>query len=267
MPTYQALSKKVHAGHRLKAQTGFAFASGEALAPLVQQELAKACTDLPIAFVQKGEHVVPMAIQGFEPGKNVRVAPNGQWLGKYIPALYRAYPFALMPDQNGKLALCFDENSPLINATEGDALFDAEGQPSETTKNILSFLNQLEQNQKLTQRLCQSLADHKLLQPWPLKVQLEGGVEKTIEGLLRVDEAALNALGGPALQALQRSGALGFAYMQLLSMQHLASVANLTRVLADEQQKSSMQALVNKDSGELDLEFLNGNGTFSFATK
>lgn len=267
MSTYQALNKKTHAGQRLKGNNSYSFASSEALAPLVQQEMAKACTQLPIAFVQIGESYAPMAIQGFEPGKNLRVAPNGKWLGNYIPAIYRTYPFALLPDQNGKLALCFDEDSQLVNKADGEALFDAEGQPTQTTKNILSFLNHVEQNRKLTQLLCQSLADHNLLQAWPIKVQTEDGKEKTIQGLLRIDEEALNQLGSSALQALQRSGALAIAYMQLLSMQHLIGVANLARALADHQQKSNQQSLVNKTSGELDLEFLNGSGTFSFDTK
>lgn len=267
MPTYQALSKKTHAGQRLKGHTNFAFANGDALAPLVQQELATACMELPIAFVQIGETLAPMAIQGFEPGQNMRVAPNGQWLGKYIPALYRGYPFALLPDQNGQLALCFDGDSQLIGEAEGEAMFDAEGQPSQIIQNVLSFLHQIEQNRQLTQRLCQSLADHKVLQPWPITVQTEDGVEKTIQGLQRVNEAALNQLGSSALQALQRSGALAMAYMQLLSMRHISTIANLSRGQAKYQQEQSEQALVNKTSGELDLEFLNGNGTFSFDTK
>ncbi len=267
MPTYQALSKKAHAGQRLKGHSSFAFADGDALAPLVQQELSKACMELPIAFVQIGENLTPMAIQGFEPGKNLRVAPNGQWLGKYIPALYRGYPFALLPDQNGKLALCFDGDSQLVNEAEGEAIFDAEGKPSQVVQNVLNFLNQIEQNRALTQRLCQSLADHKLLQPWPITVQTEDGTEKTIQGLLRVDEAALNQLGSTALQGLQRSGALAIAYMQLLSMQHLATIANLSRSQAKYRKEQGEHALVNKASGELDLEFLNGNGTFSFDTK
>jgi len=267
MPTYQALSKKTHAGQRLKGHTNFAFANGDALAPLVQQELSTACMELPIAFVQSGDSVLPMAIQGFEPGKNMRVAPNGQWLGKYIPAVYRGYPFALLPDQNGQLALCFDGDSQLVNGAEGEAMFDAEGQPAQIVQNVLSFLHQIEQNRQLTRRLCQSLADHKVLQPWPIKVQGEDGVEKTIQGLLCVDEAALNQLASSALQALQRSGALAIAYMQLLSMQHLATIANLSRGQAKYQKEQSEQSLVNKTSGELDLEFLNGNGTFSFDTK
>lgn len=267
MPTYQALSKKAHASQRLKGHSSFSFAQGDALAPLVQQELTKACMELPIAFVQSSGSVLPMAIQGVEPGKNLRVAPNGQWLGKYIPALYRGYPFALLPDQNGKLALCFDSDGELVNEAEGEAIFDAEGNPAQIIQNVLSFLNQIEQNRQLTQRLCQSLADHRVLQPWPIKVQVEGGVEKTIEGLLCVDEAALNQLGSTELQGLQRSGALAIAYMQLLSMQHLATIANLLRSHVQYQREQSESALVNKASGELDLEFLNGNGTFSFGTK
>lgn len=267
MPTYQALSKKAHAGQRLKGHSSFAFADSDALAPLVQQELSKACMELPIAFVQIGENLTPMAIQGFEPGKNLRVAPNGQWLGKYIPALYRGYPFALLPDQNGKLALCFDTDSQLVTEAEGEAIFDAEGKPSQIIQNVLSFLNQIEQNRVLTQRLCQSLADHKVLEPWPITVQTEDGKQKTIQGLQRVNEASLNQLGGSALQALQRSGALAIAYMQLLSMQHISTIANLSRGHANYQQEQNQQSLVNKTSGELDLEFLNGSGTFSFDTK
>jgi hypothetical protein len=165
------------------------------------------------------------------------------------------------------VALCFDEDSKLLTKNEGEALFDAEGQPTPTTKNILGFLNHVEQNRKLTQLLCQSLADHNLLQAWPIKVQTEDGKQKTIQGLLRIDEEALNKLGSSALQALQRSGALAIAYMQLLSMQHLIGVANLARALAEQDKNKGAQSLVNKSSGELDLEFLNGNGTFSFDTK
>lgn len=267
MPNYQALSKKAHADQRFKGNSSYGFASGDALAPLVQQELAKACTEMPIAFVQNGDSVLPVAVQGFESGRNLRIAPNGEWVGKYIPSVYRGYPFALLPDQKGQLALCFDADSQLINAAAGQALFDAQGEPSPVTQGILDFLHKVEQNRQLTLRLCQSLAEHKLLQPWPIKVQTEAGVEKTVSGVLRIDETALNQLDGAALQALQRSGALAIAYMQLLSMQHLPAIALLSRSHAKFKEQQSEPTLVNKVSGELDLEFLNGNGTFSFATK
>jgi hypothetical protein len=55
--------------------------------------------------------------------------------------------------------------------------------------------------------------------------------------------------------------------MQLLSMQHVATIANLSRGHAQHQKEQGEQAMVNPASGELDLEFLNGNGTFSFDTK
>ena len=267
MPTYQALSQKAHASKRFQSNSSFTFAHADALVPLVQQELHKASMQLPIAFVQVGDTFAPMAVQGFEPGKNLRVAPNGQWMGTYIPAQYRGYPFALLPDQTGQLALCFDSDSQLVNEVEGEPLFGTDGQPSQTTQNILSFLNQIEQDRKLTSALCQTLAANNLLQPWPIKVQTEDGVEKTVTGLLRVDESALNQLGGTALQTLQRSGALAIAYMQLLSMQHLAILVNLSRSHAEYQQAQSEQAAAVNASGELDLEFLNGNGTFSFDTK
>lgn len=265
MSTYQALSHSAHATQRLKRYTSYAFAGADALAPLVQQELSRACMQLPIAFVQIGESFAPMAIQGFEPGKNLRVAPNGQWLGGYIPAIYRGYPFALLPDATGQSALCFDGDSQLINEVEGERLFDMQGKPSQTIQNVLSFLNQLDQNRQLTVRLCQALSEHQLIQPWPITVQTEAGEEKTITGLNRIDEGALHQLDGSALQALQRSGAMAVAYMQLLSMQHVSTLANLSRARTQYQQDQAQQELAKDAKGDLNLEFLNEGGTLNFA--
>ena len=58
---------------------------------------------------------------------------------------------------------------------------------------MLNFLTQVGANRQATQRMCAVLQQHGLIQPWPIKLQTDAG-EQNIEGLHRIDEAALNAL-------------------------------------------------------------------------
>lgn len=264
MPRYQALTKTSYAGKHFKRYTSYQFAASQNLAPLVQQELVKACMVLPIAFIQEGAQFVSVAVQGFLPGKNLLVAPDGRWIGGYIPAAYRSHPFALLPNEEGQLVLCIDTDSGLLNDIEGEALFDSDAHPAQAVKDVLGFLEQLAANGKATEAMCAALAEHQLIEPWPIKVQLAEGEEKIINGLHRINEAALNQLDAEALKALQQNGGLQMSYMQLLSMQHIDKLAELAKARAafEEQQATKVPVTPNVD---LDLEFLNQGGTLSFA--
>lgn len=231
--------------------------------PLVQQELVKACMALPIAFLEQGEHFVPVAVQGFAPGRNMCVAPDGRWMGAYIPAAYRGYPFALLPNEQGQWVLCMNADSGLISDSEGEALFDAEGNTSQAVKDVLRFLEQVAQNRQTTQVICDVLAQQQLLEPWQIKVKTGEG-EQSITGLFRINESALNQLDAAALKTLQQTGALQLAYMQLLSMQHMSKLAELAKANAQYAQQQATKLQADKN-GNLDLEFLNQNGTLNLS--
>jgi len=83
VPKYQAITKTDFANLRWKRYESYHFAALDALAPLVVQELPKACMTLPIAFIQQGEAFVPAAVQGLQPGQNLFVSPDGRWIGPY----------------------------------------------------------------------------------------------------------------------------------------------------------------------------------------
>ncbi len=98
---------------------------------------------------------------------------------------------------------------------------------------------------------------HQLIQPWPIKLQTTAG-EQAVEGLFRIDEAALNQLPAEALIELRNTGALLCAYCQLLSMQHLQTLGQLAAA------RAQAQAALLTQNGELDLSFLNGSETLKF---
>ncbi len=258
MPHYAAVSRSTHASKRWNRHTHFAFAARDSITPLVAQELPRAQLHMPIAFAPQETGFTPVAVLGLQAGQNLFVAPNGRWLGGYIPAAYRGYPFALASDPEGQQILVCDEDSGLISETGSEPFFDPEGNPAPAIQALLNFLNQVQQNRTLTQRICNALAKNQLIQPWPITLQAGTG-QRQVEGLYRIDETALNNLPADAFEALRQTGALPIAYCQLLSMQHLPQLGKLA-----EAHQQAAQPLPTTPKGELDLEFLHKSDTISF---
>jgi hypothetical protein len=258
MPSFQAVSKTTLAGKRWRRTENYAFAAADAVAPLVVKELASALMHFPLGFIKMEEQFVPVAVLGLQQGQNLFVRADGRWIGGYVPAVFRGYPFQLANLEDGKHILAVDVESGLISDTEGELFFDAQGQPSQPLSDVLEFLSQVRSNHEMTLKICQVLADHHLIQPWPITLQ-GPDAQQQVDGLYRVDEAAMNALPVEAFDALRQTGALTVAYCQLFSMQHLQMLARLAEVTHKARQMPATTA-----SGELDLEFLNKGGTLSF---
>lgn len=258
MAQLTVISRELHAGKRWKRYTSYSFAAAEAVAPLVAQELPRACLALPVGFVKGDQGFQLVAVQGLQPGKNLWVAPDGRWLAPYVPASYRGFPFVLAATEDGQRVLCIREDSGLLSDTEGEAFFDDEGKPAKAVQDVLNFLGQVAENAQATARLCALLDEHGLIQPWEIKIKGELG-EQAVEGLYRVDEAALNSLEAEAFEAVRKGGALPMVYCQLLSMQHLPKLGQLAS------QHAAAQAILEPETGELDLEFLNDDGHIRFS--
>ena len=92
-------------------------------------EFGDVCREYPILFVRAGNdpqgkpQVAPIAALGLAPKENLFLQGT-QWRAHYLPALLRAYPFALGrvgPDQRGVLSI--DIGWKGLSQTEGLALF------------------------------------------------------------------------------------------------------------------------------------------------
>src|SRR5215831_8787403 len=231
-----------HAGRAWRRSGSYAHAAAEAAVPLVGAEFGKAAVTMPIAFVVQEGRYVPMAMMSPVVGRNLFVGPAGQWLGPYVPAVLRAYPFRLArANESEQFILCIDEDSGLVVDTDGtaEAFFDASGNPSPTTNTALEFLSGIERSRRATDLAVAALADAGLIQPWPLKVTTDGQATP-VNGFFRVDEAALNSCDDEAFLKIRKSAALPLAYMQLLSMNQVAVFTQLIRLqqqLAPRQQR------------------------------
>lgn len=228
MPKIKPITKSEFVGRHWGRYTDYTFAANDAIVPLVMQELPKAQLTMPIGFAFKEDQAFPVAVQSLQPGTNMFVGQDGRWLGRYVPAAYRGYPFMLADTEDGKQVLCIDEESGLISDAQGEEFFTSSGEMSKAVSDVLNFLQQVQRDRQRTLQICAVLKKHDLLQPWPIRVKVEEGAEeKNVEGLYRVDEKALNQLEYKAYKEVSQAGALPLVYCQLLSMQHLQDVARL----------------------------------------
>lgn len=271
MPNIQVISRTHHGDKRWQRAANYSFAANDAVAAMQVQELPNAVLSMPVAFLAAGSGYSLVAVQSLSPGKNLLVAHDGRWVGGYIPAVYRSYPFVLGTDAEGQQLLCIDEDSGLLidnaapaGAGMGEAFFTEDNQPTPAVGEVFRFLIQAASHRQATQLVCATLQKHALIKPWPIKVQTEEG-EQNIQGLFCIDEEALNQLPADAFLELRSVGALPIAHCQLLSMQHLPLLVQLAKAHNTATAKASPPKPLLTPAGDLDLEFLNNSGTLSFS--
>ncbi|MGP1450446.1 MAG: SapC family protein [Wolinella sp.] len=257
------VSKEKFMGRRWRRFKDYRFALQDSLMPLLITELSHALLAFPIALVKNGEEWLVVGVAGLNDGRNYFVTQNGEWVGRYIPAVYRGYPFALARGENNERLLCFREESGLLcdkDADDGLLFFNESGEVSEDVSQILQFLAQVVRDGENTKKVIEIIAKHNLIIPWSLKIKSDDD-ERDVSGLYRIDEDALNTLAPDALQELLCCGAFMFIYAQLFSMQHLQALGSLVDTM-NEREKGG-EVLVDSN-GDLDLEFLNSGDTINF---
>jgi hypothetical protein len=234
MVQFVAVSQERHASKKWQRHVNYRFAAAEALAPIIGAELARAALCMPLAFVEEAGRYHLVAILSLAPGRNMFVGPDGRWLGAYVPAWFRAYPFRLLAQQGtDQSVLCVDEASGLVTDASHSAekFFDEAGAISPSLKPVVELLTQVERSRKATDLAVSALAQAGVIRPWPIKFKSEQG-EQAINGLHHVDEAALAALPDEVFLKLRTASALPIAYAQMLSAGQLGIFEHLARVPA-----------------------------------
>jgi hypothetical protein len=229
MPQWVALSKQGHATAHYAPREGYSFTAEKSVTPILLAELNKLLSHYVLGFIAEGEGYRPVALLGIGQ-KNLYLHPDGRWLGSYVPASLRGYPFAMATTEEQTSVLAIDE---VALVEQGEPLFESEGQLAERVQKTLEFLNQCEQNRQVTQRAVAVLNDAGVIAPWSLKIERgEGQDPLMVNGLYRVDEAALNALEGEAYATL-RGGPMALAHAQLFSMSQLSQLSERAKFHAE----------------------------------
>lgn len=225
----RTLSYENHNQIKIKHSSDFQHAKDQQVVPLIVHEFARASAEMPIVFVKNAEtgEFQSVALLGLSPNENLFYSESS-WLSTYLPALISHHPFALMPTQNDEtqLQMVIKEDSHVVSKTEGDALFDSEGNETEYLEKRKNSLGQYFEHTHLTKLFIKQLSDKSLLSQQNLSLTLNG--EKIeINGVYLVDEKALNALSNEDFLELRTKGFLGPIYNHLGSLHQLSRLAKL----------------------------------------
>lgn len=216
-----ALNSKTHLNLKIKpTDDGLKFAARTNSVLLAGIEFPEASKHFPIVFAKGADkQALPMALLGFRDEQNLFVDAAGRWAGEYVPAYIRRYPFVLARGAAGQeLTVCIDESYAGFGADEGQALFNANGEPTDHLKGVLAFLKDYQAQIERTEVFLKTLREFDLLTDVSANIKLPGGESYSMAGLMMVDERKLQALPDEKVMRLFRSGELAWIYSHLLSM-------------------------------------------------
>lgn len=202
---------------------------------LATTELPLAALDYPCVFVNSGDQHTLVAVVGLRDKDNLFLDDAGRWEpGTYVPAFVRRYPFVLAEQKGGEeLTVCVDEAFDGLNTTEGEALFDANGQDTPYLQQLQQFLLDFHNDMQRTANFAKRLVELGLLVDRNIDFKL-GDQRLNLNGFKVVDEDKLRALKPEVIQELFQSGALGFIHAHLLSLNNVNKLgARMSRKLAN----------------------------------
>lgn len=189
-------------------------------AQIVADEFVAAAHEFPIFFTKHPEtgSFYAGVVLGLKPNENLS-GENGRLTG-YRPADLERQGFYLVDE-----GIVIDRRHPVFASTEGDLLFDGDGEPSAALRRIQHALGKLSAGLPATDAAIQRLLDHRLLEPVDIRLNFDDGSHIQLDGLYTVSLDRLHALPDDAVLALFRHGDLQLAYAQASSISHIRRLA------------------------------------------
>ena len=191
-------------------------------------EFTDACKEYPVVWVAAGKSddgkplVAPIAVFGLKGEQNLCIDGDA-WRVRYVPAMLRLYPFALARVAANEMVVCMDEGW-IGFGNAGQALFDANGEPSAFTLDVQKQLENFEQEVERTRLAGVMLVDKGLLRDMRFDATLPDGSKLVVDGFLTIDEDKLAALPDADLLLLARNGLLGLIHAHQISLGNMAKL-------------------------------------------
>jgi hypothetical protein len=220
-----------HRHKKVRNTTQFDYAARFHIAYVTMHEFARAAATYPIVFLEDkpNDSFRPVVLMGLNPGENLFVGDDGAWNASYIPAMIRRYPFALSKSgQEGRYVVCVDEGSSLLSDTEGAALFDEQGQPTQVIENVKRYLSELQQMDLATQEFTRFLQSHNLLIPLNMRVNLATQA-RSITGCYVINEERLNSFSDALFKEVRTNRYLPPIYAHLMSLPQIERLVQLNK--------------------------------------
>lgn len=215
------VSAEQHRNWAVKPNVDYSFARQVNSVPATTVEFSRAALEYVLVFASDNQHVMPAAILGIQNKQNNYIEKSGKWLGRYIPAFVRRYPFVFSSADDKNFTLCVDGSfKGWSKEGKGQRLFDDKGGRTEFLEGILKFLQQYQTEFQRTRRFCQKLKSLDLLAPVHAQFTTPGGQRRSLSGFMAVNREKLKKLPAGKLAKLASTDELELIYLHLQSLNH-----------------------------------------------
>lgn len=224
------VSAERHGDWSLQMGKDYGFAREVNSVPVLAAEFLAAAPQYAIVFAGDGKDVFPSIVLGMRANENAFVDEAGTWVGEYIPAFLRRYPFVFARSEDGEtFTLCIDEEFDGFNKDgRGERLFDSEGSRTQFLDSMLNFTREYQSLFQRTTIFCRRLMENDLLEAASAQFSLPGGQSSSLTGFFTINREKLKALAPEVLSEMTRTDELELCYAHLHSLRNLTPMARKT---------------------------------------
>lgn len=228
------LSSDVHRDVSLRQVKGMPQATGLNSVPIVIGEFEKVAAEYPIVFAGTGDGTMPVALLGLGAEENLFLDANEEWIGHYVPAFLRRYPFVFASGADDRLTLCLDMKHPGVNREgRGERLFDAEGNHTRYLEDMLRFVSDYQAQHNATLAFAARIDALGLLEDSRADAVAPDGTRRQLTGFRSLNVARLAALEDDVVLELFRNGMLQLLHLQTASLEQLGALARRLQAIAE----------------------------------
>ncbi len=223
------LHNEKHSQIKVSTSSDYSRFKAQHLIPAVAQDFATLATEFPIVFVKNSEtgQFISVAMMGIKEGINL-YCQDKSWSSPVTPLGFANAPLSLakQSESGDELVVCIDEESPLTSNTQGEALFNGDGEQSDYLKQRSQALLNIAEFTQQTQAIAQFFANKGLIVQRQLSVKILDQDEPfVINGLYLIDEKALNDLPSKEFDEIRSKGLLPLIYAHLTSLHQIKRLA------------------------------------------
>ena len=228
MSRYEVLDREKH--RQLRIKTGYGAALGDAVMYVMTYPMefrdVQGC--YPILFTKDPNTggFFAAAVLGFDRDQNLFLKDDG-WDATYVPAMVQRQPFLIAKrgeNDTDVPVVSLDLDHPRVSQDDGEALFEADGSPSEFLNRKIALLDKLHRGLQHGQGFVETLIKHELLEQITLDFTFNDGAKQTVEGFYTIAEERLYQLKGDALESLNQAGYLQPIFMAVASLSRMRDI-------------------------------------------
>jgi hypothetical protein len=212
-----------HADLRVKAGASAEHGDDQRFVQVVLRELPLLVVHYPILLSKDAETGAFFcgAMLGIDPGENLFLDRRGG-MTAYRPLNLQRMPFYAAGDQ-----LAIDLDSSRVGSSEGEPLFDADGQPSAFTRNVAAALRELRPGIEATKAFIARLLELELIEPIDISLSFDDGEMRELHDLYTIDQERLRGLPDDAVLDLFRRGYLHSISLMAASLKQIPVLARM----------------------------------------